>query len=29
VFSVHVAVIVRNFLTDICYGWLDPRIRYR
>ncbi len=28
-FFSSLAVIVFNFLTDICYGWLDPRIRYR
>jgi peptide/nickel transport system permease protein len=28
-FFSSLAVIVFNFLTDICYAWLDPRIRYR
>jgi len=28
-FFSSLTVIVFNFLTDICYGWLDPRIRYR
>lgn len=28
-FFSSLAVIVFNFLTDICYGWLDPRIRYQ
>jgi ABC-type dipeptide/oligopeptide/nickel transport system permease component len=23
------SVIVVNFLVDLAYGWLDPRIRYR
>lgn len=26
---VAVAVILANLLTDLAYGWLDPRIRYR
>jgi ABC-type dipeptide/oligopeptide/nickel transport system permease component len=25
---VGVAVVFMNFLVDISYGWLDPRIRY-
>jgi ABC-type dipeptide/oligopeptide/nickel transport system permease component len=23
------SVILVNFLVDLAYGWLDPRIRYR
>jgi len=25
---IAIAVVFANFLVDICYGWLDPRIRY-
>jgi peptide/nickel transport system permease protein len=28
-FFSSLTVIVFNLLTDVCYGWLDPRIRYR
>ena len=23
------AFVVMNFLVDLCYAWLDPRIQYR
>ena len=25
---VSIAVVLANLLTDLAYGWLDPRIRY-
>jgi ABC-type dipeptide/oligopeptide/nickel transport system permease component len=27
-FFTSVVIIILNFLTDLAYGWFDPRIRY-